>query len=166
MAQSAWRSLHGRRGASHGAWWGDCRDRDVRVGNPGSAVGGEESAINTVAANFGTGTAETPVAGQTYTEELLSSSAAGAYALEACDQGFGLGVEIAPTWTGNDTVEFATLGNGTLTVDGQFVTTTVGGDTILTFEAISAPEPSAYALGLCALALFWVLKRRSSSTVA
>jgi hypothetical protein len=35
-------------------------------------------------------------------------------------------------------------------------------DTTLTFDPVATPEPSAYALGLCAVALFWVLNRRRS----
>jgi hypothetical protein len=51
----------------------------------------------------------------------------------------------------------------TTTADGFFVFGTNGsGQEILTYDVASTPEPSAYALGLCALALFWVLKRRSS----
>jgi hypothetical protein len=48
------------------------------------------------------------------------------------------------------------------TVDGTFQFGTVSGNEILTFDPTATPEPSAYALGLCTVVLFWVLKRRRS----
>jgi hypothetical protein len=48
-------------------------------------------------------------------------------------------------------------------VYGTFQFSTDGsGNDILTYDPTSTPEPSAYALGLCALALFFVLKRRNA----
>jgi hypothetical protein len=44
----------------------------------------------------------------------------------------------------------------------SFGFSTTGGNVVLTFDPAAAPEPSAYALGLCAAALFWVLNRRRS----
>jgi hypothetical protein len=53
-------------------------------------------------------------------------------------------------------------GDTTANAFGTFQFSTVDGDEILTFDPAAVPEPSAYALGLCALVLFFVLKRRSS----
>jgi len=47
-------------------------------------------------------------------------------------------------------------------VAGTFQFSVVGGNDILTFDPVAAPEPSAYALGICAVALFFVLRRRST----
>ena len=44
-------------------------------------------------------------------------------------------------------------------LEGVFV---LGTDGSLVFNPTATPEPSAYALGICALLLFWVLKRRQS----
>lgn len=46
---------------------------------------------------------------------------------------------------------------------GTFTLSDTGGNLSFTFGTPAAvPEPSAYALGLCAMLLFWVLKRRRS----
>jgi hypothetical protein len=97
-----------------------------------------------------------------YFELLESASGAGAYSVEDGGNGFGIGSNIDVTWTGSDTADLYSLTkSGTPVEVGVFSTATVGGDTVLTFNSLSAtPEPSAYALGLCAVALFFVLKRR------
>jgi hypothetical protein len=50
------------------------------------------------------------------------------------------------------------------TLLGSFTlaSTGVGNETFTFTGAQAVPEPSAYALGICAMLLFWVLKRRSS----
>jgi hypothetical protein len=58
---------------------------------------------------------------------------------------------------------FLDVNNDILTPLDSWTFSTSGSDTTLTYGALATPEPSAYALGLCALALFWVLKRRSST---
>jgi hypothetical protein len=103
---------------------------------------------------------------QTTQTELEGATTGGSYAEEDNGNGFGLGgaYNIDQTWTGNDSASLYYLAKGQAPVDvGTFTTSTVAGDTTLTFNVLSTPEPSAYALGLTALALFWVLKRRSST---
>jgi hypothetical protein len=48
------------------------------------------------------------------------------------------------------------------TLDGTFSLSGSGSNVTFSFNPQAVPEPSAYALGLCAMLLFWVLKRRSS----
>jgi hypothetical protein len=95
------------------------------------------------------------------------SSDSSSFAAEDGNNGFGLGgsAGVEKTYTGNDSAPFYFIdyNNSVLTPLLTFSTSTVGGDTILTYGAVATPEPSAYALGLTALALFWVLKRRSST---
>jgi hypothetical protein len=148
--------------AQGGVTKGDIALAGTNIPTPSAALGTVESTINSVPTNFTTGTAETPLTdGASYTEELLGSTAAGAYAKQDNSTGFGLGTDIDAVWTGNDTADLYLLANGSATEIGQFTTTTTDGDTTLTFTSLSAtPEPSAYALGLCAVALFFVLKRR------
>lgn len=82
--------------------------------------------------------------------------------------GFGYGAGPADTFPSTDSVAFYTVLNSTsqetATSDGFFTLSLNGqGQEILTYNtALATPEPSAYALGLCAVALFWVLKRRRS----
>jgi hypothetical protein len=63
-------------------------------------------------------------------------------------------------------VDFYTVTNSnsqeSAVLDGTFVFGGTASDTTLTFSPVATPEPSAYALGLCAVALFWVLNRRRS----
>lgn len=47
------------------------------------------------------------------------------------------------------------------TLDGTFALAGSGASATFSFNAQSAPEPSAYALGICAVLLFVVLRRRS-----
>ncbi len=81
---------------------------------------------------------------------------------------YGLGsgdlTDLEASFTNGTTVELYTNPNGssTPTEVGTFSLSDVGGNEILTFDTVATPEPSAYALGLCAIALFFVLKRRSS----
>ena len=121
----------------------------------------EIQAITTVQGDL-TGTTVAAANGHTaYFEQLQAASTGGSYAQEDGSNGFGIASDIDQSWTGNDTAALYTLvKGGTATEVGVFSTTTVGGDTILTFNAV--PEPSAYALGLCAVALFLVVKRRRS----
>ena len=79
--------------------------------------------------------------------------------------GYGYDTAAADTYPSTDSVTFYTVANKlsgapTGVADGTF-TLSDNGD-ILTYNTAAVPEPSAYALGLCALALFWVLKRRNS----
>jgi hypothetical protein len=119
-----------------------------------SNLGSELTAIGTVEQD------------QTSSPELESSTTGGSYAFEDNGNGFGLGTanDPAQAFTGTDTANLYTLLKSAAPVEvGTFTTATTAGDTTLTFNALSTPEPSAYALGLTALALFWVLKRRSST---
>jgi hypothetical protein len=121
----------------------------------------EIQAISTVQGDL-TGTTVAAANGHSaYFEQLQGASTGGSYAQEDGGNGFGIASNIDQSWTGNDTADLFTLvKSGTATEVGVFTTSTVGGDTILTFDTLAAPEPSAYALGLCAVALFFVLKRR------
>jgi hypothetical protein len=117
--------------------------------------------------NIESGTDETP-SGANYLAYLDSSSAAGSFKTKYNNNGFGFGTTsyaLGQTYTGSNSVDLYDLVNGNAPVDlGTFSFTTTDGDTVLTFDSLAAtPEPSAYALGLCAIALFWVLKRRSST---
>jgi hypothetical protein len=77
--------------------------------------------------------------------------------------GFGNG-SLTDSFPTSDTLTLYTqTGAGAATAAGTFQFSTNGsGQEILTFDPTATPEPSAYALGLCAVALFLVLKRRSS----
>jgi hypothetical protein len=58
---------------------------------------------------------------------------------------------------------YTKLNNSTSATEvGTFSLSSVSGNEILTFNTLATPEPSAYALGLCAVALFFVLRRRST----
>ena len=120
--------------------------------------------------SFSQGTAETAGSASIKAEELdVNSSASDSYAnLDGASatgggSSFGLGYDIDQVFTGTDSAALYTLtGTGAPVAIGTFTTSTVGGITTLTFDTVAAPEPSAYALGLCAVALFFVLKRRRS----
>jgi hypothetical protein len=78
--------------------------------------------------------------------------------------GLGTGGDAFPTSGGLYTFYTLTRSGGAPTVYGTFQFSTDGsGNDILTYDPTSTPEPSAYALGLCALALFAVLNRRRST---
>jgi hypothetical protein len=73
--------------------------------------------------------------------------------------------QLGDTFPTGDVLTLYTVTNGAASAvaDGTFSLSNVGGNEILEFNTLAAtPEPSAYALGLCAVALFWVLKRRRS----
>jgi len=76
--------------------------------------------------------------------------------------GYGYGPGFSDTYPSSDSVTLELIPNVTsgASTDGVFVLSN-GGDT-LTYNPTATPEPSAYALALCAVALFWVLKRRNS----
>jgi hypothetical protein len=132
--------------------------------NP-SSFGTEFTTIHGVTTNFQGGTAETPGTNVQF-EDLQPSSNGGSFASEDGGIAFGLGSNYTTdqTWTGNDTADLYLLkpGAGGSTEEGYFTTSTTAGDTTLTYHTLATPEPSAYALGLVAVALFWVLKRRRS----
>jgi hypothetical protein len=95
----------------------------------------------------------------------VNVSSNGSFGYEDTGTGtFGTGVDLAQAYTNTATAELDVFKNGSdPTLAGTFVfSQAVNGDTILTFDPTATPEPSAYALGLCAVALFWVLKRRRS----
>lgn len=136
----------------------------------------ENSAITTLEGpNAVTGgTNETP-SGANYTAAVQSSGDAASfykkYGTGTTQFGFGGNYTLGQSYTGSnsiglyDLLEPNTTGTPESAVEiGTFTFTTTDGDTVLTYDSLSAtPEPSAYALGLCAIALFWVLKRRSST---
>jgi hypothetical protein len=134
---------------------------------PTPTITSENTAIATVATNFTQGTTETPESDDhSYLENLQSASTGGSFAYEygSSQFGFGSNYTLGQSWTGNDSAELALLvKNNSAPQLGTFTTETVDNDTVLTYDTLSVPEPSAYALGLAALALFWVLKRRSST---
>ncbi len=77
--------------------------------------------------------------------------------------GYGYGDGFSDTYPSTDAVTLELIPNTTTgaSADGTFVLSN-NGDT-LTYNALAAtPEPSAYALGACAVALFLVLRRRKS----
>jgi hypothetical protein len=126
------------------------------------------STVNTLEESVNQGTLETPASSNILDEHLQSNanqsdSYANLDTVLTSGTSFGLGYDIDQVWTGSDSASLFTLTpNGTPVEIGTFSTSTVGGITTLTFDTVAAPEPSAYALGLCAVALFFVLKRRRS----
>ena len=132
-------------------------------------ISGESSKISTLAAPTAleSGTNETP-SGANFLAYLDSSSTASSFKTQYGTTSFGFGTSsyaLGQTYTGSNSVGLYDLVSGNAPVEvGTFTFSTTSNDTTLTYNTLSAtPEPSAYALGLCALALFWVLKRRSST---
>ena len=72
--------------------------------------------------------------------------------------------QLGDTFPTSDVLALYTIVNGSTsgTQVGTFSLSNVGGNEILTFDTLATPEPSAYALGLCAVAIFFVLRRRST----
>jgi hypothetical protein len=109
-----------------------------------------------------TGTSSTSTA---FTAASVANGTTGSFATEVASS-YGLGG--TPTILNNldnTPVEFFTILNSTtqetpVLQAGVFEFSGTGAGTTLTYEAV--PEPSAYALGVCAMLLLWVLKRRSS----
>jgi hypothetical protein len=114
----------------------------------GSTTSSNGTAISGVSVSAGPGSFETEV-----------NNNGGSYGY----QGSGL----LTSYPNSDLIPFYTVANRTsglevATPDGGFQFGGTSADTTLTFDPVATPEPSAYALGLCAVALFWVLNRRRS----
>ena len=85
----------------------------------------------------------------TYTETQNGNSA-----------GFGYSSNDEQTGAGTDELYLVSPGTS-LTLAQDLGTFKISSSGVLTFQSQAVPEPSAYALGICAVVLFWVLKRRS-----
>jgi hypothetical protein len=127
-----------------------------------------ESTVDTVIGSFNANQLSSQTPGTNVTKVSYQSTSSDPQSFGAQDggNGFGLGAAagVEQTYTGNNSnIPFYLLdaNNGVLDTELPFTFSTSGNDTILTYGAV--PEPSAYALGLTALALFWVLKRRNST---
>jgi hypothetical protein len=140
---------------------------NLAVNDPDFAL--QIQSVNTIVNGFNSNQISSQTAGTNVTKvsyQLDSDSSS--FAAEDANNGFGLGgaAGVEKTYTGNDSAPFYFIdyNNSQLDTLLTFSTSTVNGDTILTYgTALTTPEPSAYALGLTALALFLVLKRRSST---
>jgi hypothetical protein len=100
-----------------------------------------------------------------YTDLKIANTTSGAFDKQVNLNGgsFGLASGAQPAllslYTPTSVVALDTLtAGGTPTELGTFTVSSAG----VTFNAAAVPEPSAYALGICAFLLFWVLKRRNS----
>ena len=131
---------------------------------PDTALTGELS-------TFGGGTATTLFSGtsstgKAYTAKTVDNTTTGSFknAVSSGNGSYGfVGNSLLSPYT-TDSVNFYTLANGSTTPTqvGTFQFSGLGSDHVtLTYSPTAAPEPSAYALGLCAVALFVVLRRRS-----
>jgi len=135
------------------------------------------SNIGTETSNFSTGTAVTSGTSSNstpFTAVSLANSANGSFAFNLAAGGgnYGLGTSngsaLGDTFPDTSVITLydkksgAGLTQVSPTVAGTFQFSVDGsGNDILTFDPVATPEPSAYALGLCAVALFFVLRRRS-----
>jgi hypothetical protein len=130
------------------------------------AISGQNGPFNTAAASpLLTGTSSTS---KSFTEVSIADGTTGSFA-KAGGGYYSLGGGADNTlavFSTSGTVEIDTLTNGgSSAVDaGTFTFSGTASDLTLTFNSpvSTTPEPSAYALGLCAIALFWVLRRRST----
>jgi len=126
--------------------------------------------INALVNTFAANATAVAVPSNGITAGTVANSTTGSYEFEIVNaNNFGLGGNVTLTDsypTSNVETFYTKLNNSSTAVaDGTFSFSTNGsGQEILTFDAstTAVPEPSTYALVLCALALFAVLKRRNS----
>jgi len=136
-----------------------------------SSFSGELAAIEGSYGTYGTSVtlpSTTSSAGTAVTAVTIPNATTGAFGANAGGPtGYGLGgANLLSAFPSTATLSFYLVPNSnnaeSASQVGTFQFSTSGNNDILTFDPVATPEPSAYALGLCALALFWVLKRRNS----
>jgi len=123
--------------------------------------------LGTEVNNYGSGTA---VAGANYQAMTIDNSNNASFAKVLSNNLGNYGfTSTAGTFGASfpDTTDIFTLydkknGSASVTAVGTFQFSVVDGNDILTFDPVAVPEPSTYALGLCAVALFFVLRRRNN----
>jgi len=131
----------------------------------------ENQQIATLTSGFSGGTAVTLPSttssnGTTVSAVTLANSNSSSFysTFTTSGGGFGYGTGFTDTYPSTDSVTLEVIPNTNPTAnavtDGTF-TLSNNGQT-LTYNLVATPEPSAYALGICAVALFLVLRRRST----
>ena len=149
-------------------------NQQTEAQNVTNVYSGINSALSTgvPAASGNTTGNTTPVAYSAYTQSIVNGNNSFASQETAGGGAFGLGQDLTTPYSLTASVPFYSLLNGTSASVVSDPTGIAGGDSFtfggtssavtLTFDPVATPEPSAYALGLCAAALFWVLNRRRS----
>ena len=141
----------------------------------GSALGNISNQIQNLDTGSG-GFFNTQTTSDTTNAIIQSSSAANSWSsfhpgTYSGGTAFGIGSEIEQPSSGSDTgptdsvldlyeVDTKTASNQPAALLGTF---SLASDGVLTFDPEAVPEPSAYALGITALVLFAVLKRRKAT---
>jgi hypothetical protein len=111
-------------------------------------------------------TANSPSAAAIGNNSNPASGIANSYTFLEAGTGYGYAANAEQTGAGTDELySFAPASKvgGQFPAAGDLGTFSLSSDGVLTFNGINAaavPEPSAYALGLCAVLLFLVLRRR------
>lgn len=128
-----------------------------RLATPYGQIGGLIGDMNSGNATQGSNSSTVTIG----TNASPAANDAASYTSEEGGNGYNYASNAEQSGAGTDELYF--LKPGTSTTNAQALGFfTLGSNGTLTFTGAATPEPSAYALGICALLLFWVLKRRHS----